>query len=111
MTRLKYPATPEIDCTHVIMAHGLCLVSPQEAEELHAFAQPALHHLPAAQHLAHDLPDLPGAEVEAFVEPLHAGEDLLLGQVRIADRRQLPAMIVDEIDCVILLQPAIVDGL
>ena len=37
---------------------------PQELEELDAFAQPALHHLRAAHHLAHDRGDLRRAEVE-----------------------------------------------
>ena len=40
----------------------------QEAEEFDAFAQAALHHVPADQHLADDLPDLARAEIEALVE-------------------------------------------
>src|ERR1700735_5447704 len=98
---------PGINCTHTIVVHGLCLVSPQEAEELHALPQAALHHLPAAQHFANDLPDLPRAEVEALVEYLHAMEDLFLREMRIADRRELHAMVVDQVDRLVLLQQAI----
>src|SRR6202050_1566207 len=84
---------------------------PQEAEELHAFAQPAPHHFPAAQHLADDLPDFSRAEVEAFVEHFHAVEDLFLGQVRIADRGQLHAAFIDQIYRIVFLQPAILHRL
>ncbi len=68
------------------LRHGgpadLCLVSAQEAEKFDTLAQAPLHHLPAAEHLAHDLPDLAGAEIETFVEHFHAVEDLLLRQMR-----------------------------
>src|ERR1700689_2376933 len=50
---------------------GTCrsrFVGAQEPEELHAFAQTALHHVPAHQHLAHDLPDFRRPEIEALVE-------------------------------------------
>src|SRR5207248_6841849 len=42
-------------------------VRAQEMEELDAFTQPAACHVPAAGHLADDLPDLGGTEVEAAV--------------------------------------------
>src|SRR5947208_13772041 len=53
------------------------LVRPQEAKKFHAFAQAALHHVPAPQHLPDDFPDFIGPEIEALVENLHAVEDFL----------------------------------
>ena len=47
----------------------------QELEELDALAQPALHHLRAADHFADDRGDLAGAEIEAPVEFLDRVEN------------------------------------
>src|SRR5215469_18308822 len=49
---------------------------PQEADELHALAQPPFHHLRAAHHLRRHLRDLPGPEVELLVEGLDGVVDL-----------------------------------
>ena len=68
----------------------------QEGEELDAFAQPALHHLRAAHHLADDRGDLRRAEVEAPVELLDRLENLGVAEMRIMQRRDLHAAVVDE---------------
>src|SRR5690348_4012017 len=69
----------------------------QELEELDAFAQAAHHHLGAPHHLADDRRDLAGAEVEALVEDLDGIEDLAVREVRIVERRDLDAVLVDEL--------------
>src|SRR6185437_8994618 len=89
----------------------LRLVRPQEAEELDAFAQTALHHVPARQHLAHNLPDLRRAEVELLIELLEMVIDLVARQMRIADRRELHAFLAHEVDRLVLFHPAVLDGL
>ena len=68
----------------------------QELEELDAFAQAALHHVGAADHLADDRADLAGPEVEALVEGLHRVEDLGVAEMRIVQRRDLDAVLVDQ---------------
>src|SRR5579863_3406455 len=83
----------------------------QEAEELDALAQAPLHHVPAREHLAQDLPDLARPEVEALIEELDVAEDLFLRQVRITDGGKLHTFVVDEVDRIILAQPAILDRL
>src|ERR1700733_12702726 len=87
------------------------LMRAQEAEEFHALSQAALHHLPAAKHLPNDLPDLSRTEVETLVEQFYALEDLFLRQMRVADRRQLDTVVIDQVHGIILLQPAILHGL
>jgi hypothetical protein len=47
---------------------------------------------------------------KASVKQLHAVENLFLGQRWIADRGQLYALVVDQVEDFILLQPAIGDG-
>src|SRR5579863_1995271 len=69
----------------------------QELEELDAFAQAALHHLRAADHLADDGSDLRGAEVEALVEGLDVVEDLGVRQVLVGQRRNLDAVFVHQL--------------
>src|SRR6201996_428224 len=80
----------------------LCFVSAQEAEKLHAFAQTPLHHVPAQQHLAHDLPDLRGPEIEALVEALDVVIDLFARQMRITDRRELHPFLAHQVDHLVL---------
>src|ERR1700677_2671584 len=87
------------------------LVRAQEAEEFHALAQAALHHLPAHQHLPHDLPDLSRAEIEPLVEPLELVVDLLARQVLVPDRRELNSTGAHEVRGLVLLEPAVLDGL
>ena len=65
----------------------------QELEELHALAQAAHQHVARGQHLAHDLGDLGGAEIELLVEVLHRLEDLGVAEMRIVERRDLRAVI------------------
>lgn len=62
-----------------------CITRAEKSEELHAFLQAPLHHLPTDQHLADDFPDLRRSEVEALIEYLNAVIDLFARQVRIAD--------------------------
>src|ERR1700674_1782290 len=86
-------------------------VRAQKTKELDAFPQTPRHHVPACQHFLDDLPYLAGPEIEALVEDFHAVKYLFLRQVRIADGGELHALVVDQIDRVVLLQPAIVDSL
>ena len=83
---------------------------PQELEELHALAQAALHHLRAAHHLADDRGDLRRAEIEAPVEGLDAVEDLGVRQMRVVQRRDLHAVLVDQLG-MLGVEPAILDRL
>src|ERR1700730_8526008 len=87
------------------------LVSPQEAEELDTFTQTPRHHVPTGQHLFDYFPDLARPEIEALVEHFHAVKYLFFRQMRIADCGQLHALVVDQIDGIVLLQPAVVDRL
>src|ERR1700733_4577476 len=64
-------------------------VCAQEPEELDAFTQTPLHHVPAQQHLAHDLPDLRRPEIETFVEALDVVIDLIARKVRVANGGRL----------------------
>jgi hypothetical protein len=52
-----------------------CTALAQEVKEFDAFAQPPLHHLRAADHLADNGSDLAGAEIETAVEFLDRVED------------------------------------
>jgi len=58
-------------------------------EEFNTFAQAALHHLRAGDHLSHDGGDLARPEVELTVEILNGFEDLGVTEMRIAQRRDL----------------------
>src|SRR2546422_1011673 len=80
----------------------------QEAEELDAVPEPPREHLPVPRHLAHDREDFPRPEVEAPVERLHRGEDLGMGEVRVAQRASLDAPPVDELTPI---EPAMLEGL
>src|ERR1700722_7043190 len=73
-------------------------VCAQEPEELDAFTQTPLHHVPAHQHLTHDFPDLRRPEIEALVEGLDVVIDLFTREVRITDRRQLHSFLADQVD-------------
>src|ERR1700760_1104136 len=68
----------------------------QELEELHALAQPALHHLRATDHLADDRGDLRRTEVEALIECLDVVEDFGVRQVLVRQRGDLHAVLVDQ---------------
>src|SRR5438046_8143691 len=68
----------------------------QEAEELAALAQAALQRVPVPQHLHRHHRHLARPEVEAAVEALDGREDLRIGQVRIAERRLLHAVRVQQ---------------
>src|SRR5947207_2835032 len=63
----------------------------QELEELDAFAQAALHHVRRAHHFADDGRDLARAEIELLVEALQRREDLVVGEMRVVQRRDLDA--------------------
>ena len=66
---------------------------PKKLEELHALAQPALHHLRAAHHFTHDRGDLRRAEVELLIKRLDAVEYLGVRQMRVGQRRDLDAVV------------------
>src|SRR5689334_22812803 len=85
-------------------------VGAQEGEELDAFAQAALHHLRAPDHLADDRGDLGRAEIEAAVEVLHRVEDLAVAETRIVQRRDLHAALVDQLG-VLGVEPAVLHRL
>src|SRR5262245_43111318 len=72
-------------------------VRAQEGEELDALAQAALHHLRTLDHLADDRRDLRRAEIEAAVEVLDRMEDLAVAEMRIVQRRDLHALVVDQL--------------
>ena len=82
----------------------------QEAEEFHALAQAALHHLGGPHHLADDGGDLRRAEVEAPVEVLDRGEDLGVVEVRIGQRRDLGAALGEQV-LALVVEPAVLPGL
>ena len=82
----------------------------QEGEELDALAQAPLHHLRAADHLADDRGDLRRAEIEAPVEILDRMEDLGVAQMRIMQRRDLHALVVDQLG-IGRIEPAVLDRL
>src|SRR5688500_17921135 len=77
---------------------GRLLAVAQEVEELDAFAQPALHHVPVANHLAHDRADLARAEVEAPVHLLDLVEDHLAREVRVRKLRDLRAAVGQQVN-------------
>ena len=81
----------------------------QELEEFHALAQAAHQHVARGEHLAHDLGDLGGAEIELLVEILHRLEDFGMAEMRIVERRDLGAVIGQQIH--IAGEPAIFLGL
>ena len=85
-------------------------MSVEKTEEFGPFPQTTFHHLPASEHLGDDLPYFARAEIEALVKALDAVEDFFLRQMRIAKRRKLHALAVHEIDGVVLLEPAVGDG-
>src|ERR1700676_2450115 len=87
------------------------LVRTQEAEKLYAFTQPSFHHLPAHQHLAQDFPDLRRAEIETLVEVFEMVIDVFARQMRIANRRKLHTFLANEVDHLVLFEPAVFDGL
>src|SRR6185437_5160950 len=93
------------DMTYLPTASGL--VRAQEAEKLGPFSQPAPRHLPAREHLPNDLPDLGRSEVEALIKHFHAVENLLLRQMRVADRGELHALLVDQVVSIAFLQTAL----
>jgi len=78
----------------------------QEVKELDAFPQPAFHHLRAANHLADDCGDLAGAEIESPVKLLDGIEYFRMREMRIVQRRDLHAFIIDEFG-MRLIEPAI----
>ena len=78
----------------------------EELEELHALAQAPFHHLRAHHHFAHDRGDFRCPEIKAFVEGLDVIEDFGVRQMRIVQRGDLHAVIVDELG-IGRVQPAI----
>src|SRR6185437_7919320 len=82
----------------------------QEMKEFDAFAQAALHHLRAADHLADDRSDLAGAEIEAPVEFFDRVEDFAVAQMWIVQGRDLHAVLVDELGMSIV-EPAVLHRL
>src|SRR5438067_4710467 len=87
------------------LVRGLASLA-QEAEELDALAQAALHHLGAPHHLANDRRDLAAAEVEASIESFHGVEDFGVVQMRIGERSELHPMRVDQLG-VSLVEPGV----
>src|SRR6185437_6600696 len=83
----------------------------QEAEEFDAFTQAPFHHVPTREHLAQNFPDLGRPEIEALVEVFELVIHLVARQMRIADRRQLHPFLADEIDDLVLREPAVLDRL
>src|SRR5262249_31375674 len=83
----------------------------QEAHELNSLPQAAVRHLPAAEHLLDDVPDLRGPEVEPPIEPIHAVENLITGEMWIAERGDLYTIVVDQAPGVVRRQPAVLHGL
>src|SRR5215472_16606478 len=59
-----------------VESSGGAMALTQELEELHALAQPPLHHLRAAYHFADDRRDFRRAEIEAAIERFHRVENL-----------------------------------
>ena len=88
------------------LLHAAIPPRPQKVEEFHAFAQAALHHFRARDHLRHDGGDLGGAEIEFLVEVLDRIEDLAVAQVRIVQRRDLRAFLRQQIDFFVV-EPAV----
>src|SRR5215470_10045905 len=86
------------------------LAAAQELEELDALAQAAAHHFRALDHLGDQGGDLAAPEIEALVKGLERLEDLGVRQVRIVQRRDLHATLVDEFG-VAEVEPAVFDRL
>src|SRR5271155_5663242 len=82
----------------------------QEVKELDAFAQPPLHHLRTTDHLVDDRRDLAGAEIKASVKLLNRIEYDGVGQMRVMQRRDLDAPVVDQFGMG-FIEPAILLGL
>src|SRR3984885_4580552 len=85
---------------------GGVLARAQEAEELDALAQPALHHLGARDHLGEDRGDLRRTEIKFLVEILDRLEDLRMAQMGVVERRDLSAFLCQKID-LLVVQPAV----
>ena len=69
-------------------------------------AQPPLHHLGTAHHLADDGGDLRRSEIELLVERLDRIEDLGMAEMRVGERRDLRAEIGDQL-LVLMVQPIV----
>ena len=61
----------------------------QEAEEFDALAQPPLHHVGTAHHLADDGGDFRRAEIELLVERLDRIENLGMAEMGVGEGRDL----------------------
>src|SRR5208283_4475707 len=92
------------------LASGRAVTLLEELEELNPFPQPALHHLRAADHLVDDRGDLRRPEVKPPVERLHVVEDFRVRQMRIMQRRDLYAAVIDQLR-VVRVEPAVLDRL
>src|SRR5262249_15208265 len=86
------------------------LVRAQKGEELDALAQAAFHHLRALDHLADDRGDLRRAEIEPAIEVLPRVEDLAVAQIRVLQRLNLHAALVDQLG-VLEVEPAVLHRL
>src|SRR5215469_9224786 len=73
------------------------LARAQIVEELDAFAQAPLGHVPAARHLERYLGDLARSKIEGPVEVGHRLLHLDGGEVRIADRAVLNAAVAQQV--------------
>src|SRR5262249_62125669 len=91
-------------------ARGAVLSLTQELQKLDALARPAAQHRRALQHLPHELGDLARPEEESSVELVLHLEDLLVRQMRILDRRDLEAVVGDQLTRFVA-QPALSLGL
>src|SRR6266545_3823974 len=91
-------------------ARGPAAALAEELEELDPLAKAASHHVGAPEHLAHDLRDLAAPEVEAPVEGLQGRVDLGMGEVWVAERRELDAVLVHQLR-VRGVEPAFLDRL
>src|SRR3984957_20756252 len=98
---MSFPATEVVRCACAL--RGVCA---QKAQEFDPLAQPASRHLPAAQHLFDDFPDLSRPEIETPVELLHAVKDLLPGEVWVAERGELDTLVIYQARTLGLTQPA-----
>ena len=69
----------------------------EELEEFYAFAQPSSHHLRAGNHFRNDRGDLRRPEIEALIKFLDRVEDPAVTEMRIMQRRDLNAVIIDQV--------------
>src|SRR3974390_687547 len=96
----------EEEFMNVPPASSRVLPRAQEMEEFDALAQAALHHFRTHDHLSHDGRDFGRAEIEFLIEILHRFEYFGMTQVRIAQRRDLRALLRQKVD-LLIVEPAV----